>query len=562
MKNKTIRFHLRASLVAFLFLANASLAMCFAEDPAFTLTGSMTAARTGHTATLLQNGKVLIVGGATNGLIYSSAELYDPITGTFSATGSMSKARWGHTATLLHNGKVLITGGSDNASLLLAEAELYEPTTGNFTQIGSMNTARGRHAATLLDNGKVLITGGDSGSSMTTDTAELYDPDTGAFSATGNLVITRAQHRAILLPNGKALIVGGGNWTGERVLTSAELYDPATETFTQTGSMSTGRYAFAAIRLLDGKVLVAGGYKVSNAEIYDPETGLFSPTGSMNRARSSLAATLLPNGKALILGGVDAYSQSVLASTEIYDPATGDFSTAVDMNEARYDSSATLMQNGKVLVAGGADWQNIWATAELYSDSTTVPNHTITFIEGTGGTISGSKIQTVPDGGSSTPVQAVPNNGYALANWTGTGGFSSTDNPLTVNNVTTDMTITANFNITQIDVTIDVKPGETPNSINPRNKGKIPVAIITTSDFSAGDVAPTSVHFGKTGNEASASHWSLVDVNGDGQIDLLLHFPTRDTGILCDDTQVFLTGKTHSGVSIKGEDKIRTVGCK
>jgi hypothetical protein len=111
-------------------------------------------------------------------------------------------------------------------------------------------------------------------------------------------------------------------------------------------------------------------------------------------------------------------------------------------------------------------------------------------------------------------------------------------------------------------VFIDIKPGSFPNSINPRNRGKIPVAILTTATFDATTVDPTTVRFGRTGTEAAPVHAALQDVDGDGDTDMVLHFNTQETGILCGDVSASLTGKTFSEQAIEDSDAINTVGCK
>jgi hypothetical protein len=236
----------------------------------------MVASRDAHTATLLNNGKVLITGGNLNGNSLNTAELYDPTPGTFSSTGNMVSARASHTATLLNNGKVLITG--------VNQAELYDPTSGTFSSTGSMVSGAG--PATLLNNGKVLITGGDT-------TASLYDPTSETFSSTGNMVTARdtigniIPYTANLLNNGKVLISGGygelyvaNNAGNNLTLKTAELYDPNLGTFSSTGNMFSTRATHRSISLSNGNVLIIGGIylnkitvnyeRLNTAEVYAP----------------------------------------------------------------------------------------------------------------------------------------------------------------------------------------------------------------------------------------------------------------------------------------------------
>jgi hypothetical protein len=167
----------------------------------FAQSGHMLAPRYAQTATLLPDGEVLIAGGFGSGYDCEdlgepaeiSAELFDPTTGSFKVTGSMTMRRAGHTATLLPNGKVLMIGGGSDGGATLpfygtgsATAEIYDAGAGLFTSTGCMAAARFGHTATLLKNGKILVAGGtDSYSSAPSSTAEIYDPATGHFDPTG-----------------------------------------------------------------------------------------------------------------------------------------------------------------------------------------------------------------------------------------------------------------------------------------------------------------------------------------------------------------------------------------
>ena len=144
---------------------------------------------------MLNTGKVLVAGGVdSSDNPIASAELYDPVAGTFSAVGSLSVAMWGQTATLLNNGQVLVAGGDDSNGNPLGNAELYNPITATFTPTASLNTPRVYSTATLLNNnGTVLVAGGANCCAADPvaavySSAELYDPLSKTFIPTSNLI--------------------------------------------------------------------------------------------------------------------------------------------------------------------------------------------------------------------------------------------------------------------------------------------------------------------------------------------------------------------------------------
>ena len=360
--------------------ANAAVSVA---TSGFRVISSMGTARSDHVATLLANGKVLIVGGD------ASAELFDPASRTFTPTGNMTTLRYGATATLLADGTVLIAGGFGSGTSQLprlSSAELYDPGSGTFTATGSMAVGRVLHTATVLNDGKVLIAGGtdaNGGGGAATASAELYDPSAGTFTLTGSMASERADHTATLLASGKVLIVGG--WNGHAADAAddppwdplfAELFDPSSGGFTASGSMSTTRIGQSAIRLASGKVLVLGGVpSLQNiheqppdplyAEVYDPAAGTFSSAGNFTLSRTKYTATLLTNGVVLIAGGEQA--GITVTSADLLELATGTLSATGGLVIARTGHTATRLNDGRVLVTGGADTGgNVLASAELY----------------------------------------------------------------------------------------------------------------------------------------------------------------------------------------------------
>jgi N-acetylneuraminic acid mutarotase len=200
-----------AGLLAAGLAAGAATPVVAQSSGTWAKTASLTTPREGQTAILLQNAKVLVLGGNSTG---PGAELYDPATGKWAATGSPSIA--GGTATVLQNGQVLVAGGEEGGTAI-SSAELYNPVTGTWAATGSMHTARVFNTATLLPNGQVLVAGGSGdcvlGSCPIFASAELYNPATGTWATTGSMHTARELHTATLLPN-DLVLVAGGEWTG------------------------------------------------------------------------------------------------------------------------------------------------------------------------------------------------------------------------------------------------------------------------------------------------------------------------------------------------------------
>ncbi len=208
----------------------SALASAELYDPAtgkWTVTGYLNHMRQNHTATLLMDGRILVAGGTDDTAdqnTLASAEIYDPATGKWSTTGSMTYERQEHTATLLADGRVLVVGGCISyLHLIRGSAEIYDPGTGLWTTTNSLTYPRQDHSATLLANHKVLVTGGGGKGLSILASSELYDPATGTWSNVGDLKYERNFHTATLLNDGTVLAAGGAHGP---IRASAELFYP------------------------------------------------------------------------------------------------------------------------------------------------------------------------------------------------------------------------------------------------------------------------------------------------------------------------------------------------
>ncbi len=285
------------------------------------------------------------------------------------STTNMNAGRTAHTATLLTDGRVLVVGGSTDA-----RAEILDQAGENQQFTGALATNRLNHAAILLPNGKVWVVGGQpqSGGNYLAST-ELYNPATEAFFSGPNLTVARKAPTLNLLRNGNVLICGGQS-DFSTYLDTCELYDPMAETITLVpGAMQHTRAGHTAVLLQDGNVLICGGMVAQNTpaltcDRYNTDTNDYTAVQPMSEARASHTATVLSDGQVLVAGGRS--SSSALTSSEVYNPIENIWIADGTLSQARYLHSASLLSDGRVMVAGGYSGSGGLATVEILNRCT------------------------------------------------------------------------------------------------------------------------------------------------------------------------------------------------
>jgi hypothetical protein len=351
------------SAIAVLVVA-AGIATLMSDDsvsipagaPVVSHIGEMSLHRAAHQATVLESGEVLITGGcAGDGCtpFHPSAEVYDPADQSFRSAAPMSLPRASHTATLLQDGRVLIAGGC-SAEGATARAEIYDATADRWMRAGDMAEPRCSHVAVPLGDGRVFVMGGGGGRLGELSSAEVFDPATSSFSSLGRM--RNNYYLATPLRDGRILLTGGQSDRGE-IIASAAIFDPGSGQFERTGQMATGRVKHAAAPLSDARVLVIGGSdhrgfggRFNSTEIYDPESGRFSPGPELRYGRHKIrdAVAVLPSGAIVVVGGA--------IRPELYDPADRIFlPVRGELSGPQMFATASVLKSGEVLVLGGYD---------------------------------------------------------------------------------------------------------------------------------------------------------------------------------------------------------------
>lgn len=350
-----------------------------ASPGSWSATGNMITPRTLHTATRLNDARVLVAGGVTTGGgATATAEVYDPSTGTWSSAPSMNVVRSRHAAVLLNDGRVLIAGGRTASGFRTASTEIYDPSSDTWSSTAPMSIGRDNFTGTPLADGRVLVSGGvggDGSGARVEKSAEIHDPALGQWTPAGNMAKRKFNHAAVRLNDGRVLVVGGASEAGDCIYsTTAEIFSPATGDWQTTDPMATPRGLPALALLPTGDVLVAGGLTLpatcapatASAELYDASSMRWSATTAMATARRAFGDAQLSDGRVLVAGGRPSAGDPV-SSAELYNPASQTWGAAGSMTTARVAPRLTLLADGRVLATGGALPSGPLASAELFT---------------------------------------------------------------------------------------------------------------------------------------------------------------------------------------------------
>ncbi len=302
-----------------------------------------------HHGVLLNDGNVLLIGN------YKMGELFVPSRRKIYTVGEMRESKLHYSATLLNDGKVLIAGGSGNKNKPFKQTEFYNPKTYLFEKGPDLNFAREKHTATLLKDGRVLIVGGSffdyqKGKSYFVKNVEIYNPKTNKFEIGPKMLYPRTEHRAILLKDGCVLVIGGKPHV-------AELYDPKINKFVKIKNMNYPAYFLQTATLNDGRVLIVTGSKHGEViEVFDPDKREFSVLLDKIPDKSpSSTMTVLKNGNVLFTGGYKKENWYVIETKEslIFNSINKQFIKGPNLKIKRGGHVATLLNDGTIFITGG-----------------------------------------------------------------------------------------------------------------------------------------------------------------------------------------------------------------
>ena len=333
------------------------------------LVAEMQQPRFRHSSVLLNDGRVLIMGGTTahEGPSLKSCEIFDYRDGSIRPTSEMLSARQYFQAVLLDDGRVLVAGGAasktaDHRGVAINEVEIFDPETEIWTAAAPMPMRRELFQMVRLEDGQLLAIGGIGGPAENAawdilSDCHLYDPDIDDWATMPSMNYSRTNYTATLLDDNRVLVAGGYGSGQNR----SEIFDPKARIWKEVSSfVEGGSGQHIALRVSGGRVLRTGGWPGPQqwSEIFEPMESVWRTTiGQMHERRFAHHAVTLPQGRVLVAGGANSSTTS-LNSCEIYDPLAEDWSTVQPLPRANVEFNMLLLPNDQLLVIGGANLVN------------------------------------------------------------------------------------------------------------------------------------------------------------------------------------------------------------
>lgn len=385
------------------FLASVELI----GDKTTTPRAPMAVPRAYHTASLLQNGRVMVTGGMdSDGKPLASVEVFDPRQNKWVDGPPLKIARSGHTASVLPDGSILVVGGTDAAGNTIALAERWLASTNTWSFAGELTEARAQHQTTVLSTGDVLISGGMRSMSGTQSdvpalSLELWRAEQSKWTAAGLMPLTLRDHLAVRGANDVVFLFGTDNYGSASLAWLPQ----------EPENISVEESAGASLtQLSDGRFLLAGGHRRQDATaaalVYDPDSNRWTSTNPMHWARSNHREVLLHDGRVLVVGGFidehtrqnDRNQDKPTYPAEIWDPATGNWSLVATVNNVSGQiAEPALLPNGQVLL-GYADNSNPYSDAAFIFRVWNPEDDSLTPLTKVSRTRPGGQVFYFPDG--------------------------------------------------------------------------------------------------------------------------------------------------------------------
>ena len=412
------------------------------------------------------------------------------------------------------------------------QEEFVESISAGWTYVSPMPTPR-MFLAAAESGGKIYAVGGMLPNYYVTNVVEAYDPQTDTWSTKSPMPTSRSS-MGIAVADGKIYVIGG--YAQGYLSNRLEVYDPQTDTWSVRSSMPSSRDFLGAAAVAGKIYAIGGGRSVSNGhlvQVYDPQTNNWSTKSPMPTSRYAMGITVV-NGKIYTIGGGLVWTSTATTTVEVYDPLTNSWSTKSPMPGARYRLAAVTGPDEKIYAIGGSPGggsvvnkvQAYDPKTDTWSNAPYLPR---------------PRWDLAAAVGRNSTIYAI--GGYSLFNPHGCTNTVLAYSPVRI-------------------VSIDIKPGSYPNSINLGSQGNVSVAIFSAADFDATNVDPTTVTLEGASVRLKGKGIpmsSFEDVDGDGLLDIVVHVDTSALLISSGDTEAILEGETFDGVRIRGTDTVRIV---